>query len=96
MSDHWKQQACYNVIIKNNKLVIITERKIIYSIWLTEDVDNNVKHEIDYIIKHNEVLAEFTRKSRLVDYCWKYRVLLNLPTTDQPITDQQLTNPLTQ
>ena len=40
------------VIINNNKLVIITEPKTIHL-----DLDNNLKDEIDFIIKPNEFLA---------------------------------------
>ena len=40
------------VHIEDNKLVIITETKTVYS-DLSEDVDNNLKYEIDFIIKDN-------------------------------------------
>ena len=41
--------------IDSNKLVIITEPKTIH-FDLSKDVDNNLKYEIDFIIKHNEFL----------------------------------------
>ena len=49
------------VIIKNNELVIKTEPKTFIFI-LPKDVDNNLKYKTDYIIKHNECLAEQTIK----------------------------------
>ena len=62
--------------IKDNKLVIIAEPKTIY-FDLPVDVDNNLKYQIDFIIKYNEFLAEHTIK-KIVDYClvqiwaWKW------------------------
>ena len=43
--------------IEDNKLVIITETKTVH-FDLSEDVDNNLKYEIDFIIKDNQTLAE--------------------------------------
>ena len=37
---------------EDNKLVIITETKTVH-FDLSEDVDNNLKYEIDFIIKDN-------------------------------------------
>ena len=52
------------VHIKDNKLVTITELKSSH-FHLPKDVDNNLKHEIDCIIKYDEFLAEhrITNKS---------------------------------
>ena len=44
-------------IIKDNKLVIIAKPKTIH-FYLSKDVDKNIKKNIDFIIKHNEFLAE--------------------------------------
>ena len=41
------------VHIEDNKLVITTEPKIIY-FHLPKDVGNNLKHKIDFVIKHNK------------------------------------------
>ena len=38
------------VIIKDNKLEIIPQPKLYFD--LPKDVGNNLKHEIDFIIKH--------------------------------------------
>ena len=55
------------VIIKDKKFVIVTEPKTNH-FDLTKDVNNSLKHESDFIIKHNEFLEEQTTKTRLVDY----------------------------
>ena len=52
------------VHIKDSKFVIITELKTFY-FDLPQDVDNNVKHEIDSVIKHNEFLAEHTIANKI-------------------------------
>ena len=52
------------VIIKNNELVIITERKPFF-FYLSKKVDNKLKHDIDFITKHNEFLAEDTMKNEI-------------------------------
>ena len=41
------------VIIKDNKLVIMTESKAIY-FDLFKNVDSNLKRDIDFIITHKE------------------------------------------
>ena len=48
----------------NNKLVIITEPKTI-SFNLTKKVDNNLKNEVDHIIKHNGFMAEHRVKNEI-------------------------------
>ena len=45
-----------------NKFAIITETKTIH-FHLPKDIGNKLKHEIDSIIKHNELLAEPTIKN---------------------------------
>ena len=32
------------------------------------DVDNNLKHEIDFIINHNELLADHTTKDKISQF----------------------------
>ena len=54
--------------IKDNKFVIITKSKTIRC-HLPKDANNILKHEINFIIKQNELLAEHTTKIRLVNYC---------------------------
>ena len=36
---------------------------------MPEKGDSNLKHEIDFSIKHNEILGEHTKKTRLANYC---------------------------
>ena len=60
------------VHIDSNKLVIITEPKAIH-FDLSKDVDNNLKHEIDFIIKHNELLAEHAIKNWINQLLSKYK-----------------------
>ena len=50
------------VIIKDNKLVIITDPKIIH-FDLRKHVNNNVKHETEFIT--NEFLAEHIIKNKV-------------------------------
>ena len=49
------------VTIKDYKLAIITEPKTIH-FDLSKDVDNILKHEINFIIKQKEFLVEQTIK----------------------------------
>ena len=49
--------------IKDKKLVIIAEAKTI-QFDLLKDVGNNLKHETDFTIKHNESLPEDTIKKQ--------------------------------
>ena len=54
----------------DNKLVITTESKTVH-FDLSKIVGNNLKHEIDFIIKCNERLAVYTIKMKLGNYCPK-------------------------
>ena len=36
---------------------------------IPKNVDKNLKYETDFIIKHNEFLAEQTKTAKLVHYC---------------------------
>ena len=50
-----------------SKLLIVTEPKTI-QFDLPKNVGKNLKHEIGFSIKHNEVSTEHKIKKRLVDY----------------------------
>ena len=52
------------VITKEKKLVIIAETKTIHFDF-SKDASNSLKHEIDFIIKHNEVLIEHKVKNEV-------------------------------
>ena len=56
------------VIINDNKLVTITEPKTIH-FDLPKKIDSSLKHETDFLIKHNEFLAEDTIKNEISQYC---------------------------
>ena len=58
------------VHIEGNKLVIIIEPKSFY-FDLPKNIDN-LRHKIDFIIKHNEFLAEYTKKFEIKQLLSKY------------------------
>ena len=60
------------VIINDNKLVIITEPKTIH-FDLPKDVGNNLKHKIYFIIKCNAFLAEHTIKNETGQLLSEYK-----------------------
>lgn len=60
------------VVIKENKLVIIREPKNNH-FDLLKDVNTNLKHEINFIIKDNKFLAEHTTKNEGSQLLSKYK-----------------------
>ena len=56
---------------EGNKLVIIIEPQTFY-FGLPKNIDK-LKHEIDFIIKHNEFLAEYVKKFKIKQLLSKYR-----------------------
>ena len=52
-------------IINDNKFVISTEPKTIYFDF-PKDIDNDLKHEIYFIVKLNESLEEETIKNQII------------------------------
>ena len=60
------------VIIKDNKLVIVAEPKTIH-FDLPNYVGNNLKHEIHFVIKYNEFSAEHTIKKKLSSLLPKHK-----------------------
>ena len=59
------------VIIKDNQFVIIIKPKPIY-FGLFRKVDNNLKPEIDFSVKHNEILPKLTVKNEVCRILLKY------------------------
>lgn len=51
-------------VISDNNLVTITEPKSIH-FDLPKKIDNSLKHETDFTIKHNEFSAEDTIKNKI-------------------------------
>ena len=60
------------VVIKENKLVIIREPKSNHFDFL-KDVNTNLMHEINFIIKDNKFLAEHTTKNEGSQLLSKYK-----------------------
>ena len=60
------------MIIGSNKLVITIESKT-FPFDLTKDASINLKHEIYSIIKHKELLAEYTTKKEIRRLLSKYK-----------------------
>ena len=58
--------------IEDNKLAIITEPKTV-NFDLSKDLDNNLKYEINFMIKHNKLLAEHTIKNEISQLLFKYK-----------------------
>ena len=52
------------IIKNNNKPAIVTEPKAI-DFDLRKDVNNNVKHKIDFFVKRNHFLVEQTAKDKV-------------------------------
>ena len=53
------------VYIKYNMLVTVTEPKT-FSFDLPKQFDKNLKHEIDFIIKYNEILSNHTVIDKII------------------------------
>ena len=60
------------VHIGDNKTVITTEPKT-FHFDLPEDAGKNLKHEIDSVIRHNELLAEQRIKNEAHQLLSKYK-----------------------
>ena len=57
----------------DSKFTIITKPKN-FHYGLPKDIDKNLEHEIDYIITHNELLAEHAIKNGISHYCLNIRM----------------------
>ena len=60
------------VYIKYNMLVTVTEPKT-FCFDLPKEFDKNLKHEIDFIIKYNEVLSNHTAIDKIIWLSSNYR-----------------------
>ena len=58
--------------IGDNKLVVKAGHKTFY-FDLPKDVDRNLKHEIDSIIKHNETLGDHGIENKISQLLSKYK-----------------------
>ena len=60
------------VHIHDNKLVIIETKTFYFHFYFLKDVEKNLKHEIDHIIKHNGFLADQRTKNENEQLLYKY------------------------
>ena len=58
--------------IKDNELVIITEPNAV-CFYLPKNVDNYLNHEIDFIVKSNDILVEHTIKNKISSLLSEYK-----------------------
>ena len=72
------------------KIVIKIGPKTFY-VDLPKDADNNLIHEIGFIIKQNEFLAEHTIKTKLVYYC--LNISLSTETISMNIENSKTSEP---
>ena len=75
------------VYIDGNKLVIITEPNIIH-FDSTKDIDENLKHKTDSIIKHNKFLPEHRIKTKLDNYYSKISMETIIMITENSKTNE--------
>ena len=57
----------------DNMIVIREPKSFYFNFDLLKDVDKNLKHEIEFIIKHNESLAEHKVKNKIEQLFFKYK-----------------------
>ena len=57
------------IIMKENMVVIIDLKNFYFDFDLTKDVDENLKYEIEFIVKSNKYLDENKIKSEIEQYC---------------------------
>ena len=62
-----------NIIIENNMIVIRDPKTFCFNFDQPKDVDENLKHEIKFILKSNESLAENKVKSEIEQLLSKYK-----------------------
>ena len=59
--------------IDDNKLVITRPKTFNFYFYLAGNVDKNLRHEIDFIIKQNGFLAEQKIKNEIDQLLYKYK-----------------------
>ena len=75
------------VHIEDNKLVITTETKT-YHLDFPKDVDNNLNHKTDRIIKNNELLAGHTIENEVRQLFPKYKHKNDIHNTKNSKTNE--------
>ena len=61
------------MIMEENMIVIRDPQNLYFGFDWPKDVDNNLKYEIEYIIKSNESLAENKIKNKIEQLFSKYK-----------------------
>ena len=61
------------IIMKENMVVIIDLKNFYFDFDLTKDVDENLKYEIEFIVKSNKYLDENKIKSKIEQVLSKYK-----------------------
>ena len=61
------------IIMKENMVVIIDLKNFYFYFDFTKDVDENLKHEIEFIVKSNKYLDENKIKSETEQLFSKYK-----------------------
>ena len=67
-----------NVIMEENMIVTRDRKTFCFSFDWKKDVDDNLNHEIEFIIKSNESLAENKRKNEIEQLLLKYKYGSNI------------------
>ena len=62
-----------NIIIEENMIVVRDPKTFTFDFDLPTDVDENLKNEIEFIIKSNESLAENKIKNEIEQLLLKYK-----------------------
>ena len=66
------------MIMEENNIVIIDLKTFRFDFDWPKDVDTNLKHEIEFIIKSNEFLAENKIKNEIAQLLSKYNHANNI------------------
>ena len=64
--------------MEENMIVIRDPKTFCFNFDLPKDVDENLKHEIEFIIKSNESLAEIIIKNDIEQLLLKYKHGINI------------------
>ena len=67
-----------NIIMEENMIVIRDLQTFCFNFDWSKDVDENLKHEIEFIIKSNESFAENKIKNEIEQLLLKYKHVSNI------------------
>ena len=66
------------ILINENMIVIRDSKTFCFNFEWPKDVDENLKHEIEFIIKNNKSLAENKKKNEIEQLLLKYKHANNI------------------